>query len=217
MKSGRARVGIGAAIAISAVIGLVLWRVGSQSHVELAAANTHRQSDRMELAVEHYRRAIRWSLPSSAQRAEAVSALESIARQLEATGDSEGALAAWRSLSGGLAATRVVYLRSSAARDDANDQIARLLAMDRSAPIDSNLSDTQLAADHHRLLSEDVSPHPSWGTMLLLGMACWVGALTLLARRGFDSSGRFTWASARGALLGALVGFVSFALGLIFA
>jgi hypothetical protein len=169
------------------------------------------------LAVEHYRRAIRWSLPLSPHTAEAVSALQSIAAQLEEDGDVAGALLAWRSLSGGLAATRFLYAGSNPVREDANDQIARLVALDRSAAIDANLNAEQLRADHRRLLSEEVSPDPWWGTLLLLGMAMWVGALVLLATRGFDLSGRFHWASARGPIWGALIGFVSFTLGLLFA
>jgi hypothetical protein len=173
--------------------------------------------DRPLLAVEHYRRAIRWSLPLSPHTAEAVSALESIAAQLEEDGDFAGALLAWRSLLGGLAATRSLYTGSSPARENASDQIARLVALDRSVGIDASLSAEQLAADHRRLLSEESSLDPWWGALLLLGMAIWVGALLLLATRGFDLNGRFRWASARGPIWGALAGFVSLVLGLLFA
>jgi len=196
---------------------LVLWRVASESSTELTAAQAYRDDDRPLRAVEHYRRAVRWSLPLSPHTAEAVAALQSIAAQLEEDGDVAGALLAWRSLSGGLAATRFLYAGSNPARENANDQIARLVSLDRSAAIDANLNAEQLTADHRRLLSEEVSPDPWWGTLLLLGMAIWVGALVLLATRGFDSSGRFHWASARGPIWGALIGFVSFTLGLLFA
>ncbi len=217
MKVHLQRTAIAVATSTVLVVGLVLWRADSQSRLELETANTHRQSNRALLAIEHYRRAIRWSLPASSQRLEAVSALESIAVQLETDGDPKGALLSWRSLSGGLASTRFVYSGSSHARENASNQIARLVAMDRGAEIDANLSKTQLAADHRRLLTQKVSPDPWWGTLLLLGMAGWVGALVVLARQGFDSAGRFQWSLARGALWAALVGFVSFTLGLIFA
>lgn len=217
MKLVRERPGIIAAIAVIALVAMVLGRVASESRTELAAANTYRANDRVVRAVEHYRRAIRWSLPLSSQTAEAVSALESIAAQLEADGDVAGALQAWRSLSGGLAAARFLYSAPNPSWENANDQIARLVAMDRSAAIDANLSVEQLTADHRQLLGEQVSPDPWWGTLLLLGMAVWVGALVLMAWRGFDSAGRFRWASARGPLWGALVGFIAFTLGLLFA
>ena len=217
MKLPPVRPGVAVAVVFVTLGALVLWRVASESSAELAAAHAYRQEDQLAPAVEHYRRAIRWSLPLSPNTAEAVSALESIAAQLEADGEVAGALLAWRSLAGGLAATRFLYSGSNPSRDNANDQIARLMAMDRSAAIDANLSMEQLAADHRRLLSDEVSPDPWWGTLLLLGMAVWVGALVLLAWRGFDSAGRFRWAAARGPIWGALVGFVSFALGLLFA
>jgi len=217
MKHPPVRAGVAVAVVFVTLGALLLWRVASESSAELAAAHAYRQEDQLAPAVEHYRRAIRWSLPLSPNTVEAVSALESIAAQLEADGEVAGALLAWRSLAGGLAATRFLYSGSNPSRENASDQIARLMAMDRSAAIDANLSMEQLAADHRRLLSDEVSPDPWWGTLLLLGMAVWVGALVLLAWRGFDSAGRFRWAAARGPIWGALVGFVSFALGLLFA
>jgi hypothetical protein len=217
VKLLRERSGIVAAIAIIALVALMMGRVVFESRAELATANAYRGKDQFARAVEHYRRAIRWSLPLSPQTVEAVSALESIAAQLEGEGNMTGALLAWRSLSGALAATRFLYAGSNPARENANDQIARLMAIDRSAAIDANLTVEQLTADHRRLLSEEVSPDPWWGTLLLMGMAVWVGALALMAWRGFDSAGRFHWASARGPLWGAILGFVSFTLGLLFA
>jgi hypothetical protein len=217
MKPAWKRPGMAAAVVLIAFGALVLWRVTSESRTELSAAHAHRRDGQLALAVEHYRRAIRWSLPQSPSTADAVSALESIATQREADGDLAGALLAWRSLSGGLAATRFLYSGPNPARENASDQIARLMALDRSAAIDANLSVEQLTADHRRLLSAEVSPDPWWGTLLLVGMATWVGALVLLAWRGFDSSGRFRWPAARGPICGAVVGFVSFALGLLFA
>jgi hypothetical protein len=211
------RPSIVATIALVALGALVWGRVAFESRSELAAANAYWHDGELAHAVEHYRRAIRWSFPLSRHTEEAVSALESIAKQLEADGDVKGALFAWRSLSGGLAAARSLYAGSSPARENANDQIARLAATDRSAAIDANLTVDQLASDHRRLLSAKVSPDPWWGTLLLLGMATWVGSLVIMATRGFDSAGRFCWATARGPLWGALVGFFSLTLGLLFA
>ncbi|MBT8470732.1 MAG: hypothetical protein HKN10_05760 [Myxococcales bacterium] len=211
------RSGIVAGIAIIAVLSLLCGRVAFEARGELAAARAYRQDDRPDRAIEHYRRSIRWDLPLSPYQAEAVSELQSLANELEAEGNTDLALLAWRSLSGGIAATRTLYSGSQPVREKANDQIARLLATDRSAAVDARLSVEQLAADHRRLLSDQVSPDPFWGLMLMFGMAVWVGALLLLARSGFDSAGRFHWATARGPVWGALLGFVSFALGLLFA
>ena len=94
---------------------------------ELDLARTARKKADHEMAGLHYRRAIRWSLPWSANPLEAISALESIATQLEEDDDPYGALLAWRSLSGGVAATRFLYSAPNPARANASDQIARLV------------------------------------------------------------------------------------------
>jgi hypothetical protein len=206
-----------ATIALIVLSAEVLGRVAYESRADLAAAKAYQDDDRIPLAVEHYRRSIRWSFPLSPYTSDAVSALQSIALKSETDGDVKGALSAWRSLSAGLAATRFLYSRSKPELEHAHDQIARLVAMDRSAAIDANLSPGQLEADHRRLLGKEVSPDPWWGSLLLLGMAVWVGALTLMAWRGFDSAGRVYWTSARGPLWGVVVGFISFVLGLLFA
>jgi len=207
-----------AAIVATIVLAmLVLGRVAFESQADLVAANAYRDDDRIPLAIEHYRRAIRWWFPFSPFASDAVSALKSIASRSEADGDIAGALSAWRSLAGGLAATRFLYSGSSPELEHAHDEIARLVAMDRSAAIDANLSIEQLEAAHRRLLGVRVSPDPWWGTLLLLGMVVWVGALALMAWRGFDASGRLRWRSARGPLWGAVIGFASFVLGLLFA
>lgn len=217
MSNTWARSGIVAGIAVIALLALLLGRVTFESRRELAAGNAYRKDGLPARAIEHYRRSIRWSLPLGPHRGEATSELKSLAEKLEADGDTGLALLAWRSLSGGIAATRTLYSGLSPEREHANAEIARLLAIDRSAAVDSRLSDEQLASDHRRLLSAQVSPDPFWGLVLLLGMAVWVGALLVLARRGFDSAGRLDWAGARGPLWGATLGFVSFALGLLFA
>jgi len=213
----RQRFGLLAAVTIALLIGSVWIRVSSESRRELGAAERHRADGRILLAVEHYRRALRWSYPMSSSKEVAGLALESIALELEEEGDPQGALLAWRSLSGGLAAARFLYSGEDPRREKADAQIARLMAQDRAPGIDAGSSEEQLAADHRRLLSERVSPSPWWGSLLLLGMTGWIVALLILVRRGFDSSGRFRWAGARAPLCGAVIGFVSFALGLLFA
>jgi hypothetical protein len=207
-------------LAVTVIVVLtagVLVRVSTMARNELVTADGHRRAGDAPLAIEHYRRAIRWSYPMNRHSGEAITALQSLARELEADGDRAGALLAWRSLSGSVASTRFLYGGSDQVRRGANGQIARLVAIDGSAAIDATLSEEQLAADHRRLLEEDGSPDAFWSTLLLLGMATWACALLVLAGRGFDSEGRVKWASARAPLWGALVGLVSFGLGLLFA
>lgn len=204
-------------VTIAAVAAVVIGRASSEARAELAMAELQREGGDATRATEHYRRALRWSFPASPHTETAVAALESIATELEASGDIGGALLAWRSLAGGISSTRVLYADADPAREKAVDEIARLLARDGSAGIDANLDPEKLVADHRRLLAAEVSPDPFWAMLLLLGFATWVGSLLVAARTGFDSDGRLRWASARGPLWGALAGFLSFALGLLFA
>lgn len=217
MRLARPRTQIVALVTLLGLLALVLSRVASEARSELDVADAYRDEGRVGAAVEHYRRALRWSYPLSSVEKVAVSRLEVIAAQFEAEEDWAAALMAWRSLSGGLAATRSFYVAENPNRAHANLQIARLAAMEHRAGIDAGSSEAQVAADHLRLLSEDVSPDPWWGSLLLFGMAGWVGALAIVARRGFDTAGRLRWSTARVPVSAAMIGFISFVLGLLFA
>lgn len=217
MKLLRSDGGLFALIVAVLVSGLVLGRALLTARTELSTARMYHEQDEIARAVQHYRRALRWSVPFNPYEAEAVSALQSVAEELERAGDRTGALLAWRSLAGGLASTRVPWSRSSRAREEAKDQIARLLVLEGGAPIDANLDDDRLGAEYRRLLDREASPNPPWGTILLVGFAVWMASLALFIRRGFDSKGRLRPKAAQGALWAALGGWVSFVLGLLFA
>lgn len=217
MRPFRERAGSFVLLIAVAFAALVVGRAASESRAELRTAQSHHAAGELARATEHYRRTLRWSFPFSPHTEEAVTGLQSIAKELEAEGDRDAALLAWRSLAGGLAASRFLYSRSSAARERAKREIARLLVLDGGAAIDTNLSPDKLEADHRRLLDRQPSPDPLWGAFLLLGFSAWVGSVVLLIQRGFDSSGRPVWPAARGPLWGALLGLASFVLGLLFA
>jgi hypothetical protein len=203
-------------VVVVVLVSALVVRAVVASRAELSTARMFHEEGELRRATEHYRRALRWWFPLSPYEARAASALESIAEELERSGDRAGALLAWRSLAGGVAAARLPWDLSSRAREEAKDEIARLVALEGGAPIDANLDENQLAAQHRRLLDREVSPDPLWGTILLLGFAVWIGSLVLLMRRGFDYEGHLRPSRARGALWAALGGWVSFVLGLLF-
>jgi tetratricopeptide (TPR) repeat protein len=204
-------------LGIVVLAGIMLGRAVTQAGAELAVAKAYQQEGQLARATEHYRRALRWWFPLSPFRDEAVSGLESIAAALEDAEDRAGALLAWRSLLGGVAASRFMYSGRNPAAERAKDEIARLLALEGGAAIDANVSPEKLAADHRRLLDREAAPHPLWGTVLLLGFAVWIGSLVLVIDRGFDSTGKLLWPAARAPLSGALAGLLSFIVGLFFA
>ena len=205
------------AICLASIAAVVIGRAVIASDAELASARSYRENGELARATEHYRRSLRWSFPASRNAAEASSELEALAREYEQAGDAAGALLAWRSLAGGVAASRFLYSGTDATRELAKDEIARLLALEGGVAIDANLSPDELAADHRRLLDRQVAPDPVWGTLLLFGFALFIGSLLFVIRRGFDRSGQLLWPAARGPVSGALIGLLSFVLGLLFA
>lgn len=217
MSSRWARPSVLVAGSVLLIAALVLGRVSSEAGSELTSAEARQQNGETSRALEHYRRALRWAAPLSSSRTEAIAGLESIARDYEASGDIEGALLAWRSLAGSLAATRFLYSSVHPSREQAEFEIARLLTAHSAAAIDVNLDVEKLTSDHRRLLAGEVSPAPFWATLLIAGFALWLGSLFVATRRGFDAAGQAQWPALRAPIWGALAGFVSFALGLLFA
>lgn len=217
MKSLRSGAALLVAVCVVALTGIMLGRAVAGARRELADAEAYQEEGQLLRAIEHHRRALRWSFPLSPFRERAVAGLESIAGELEQSENRAGALLAWRSLLGGISASRFVYSRTDADAERAKDEIARLLALEGGVAIDASLDSDKRAAAHRRLLAEEASPHPFGATLLLFGFALWLGSLVLLINRGFTIAGRFLWPAARIPLSSAVAGLVSFVVGLLLA
>jgi hypothetical protein len=188
-----------------------------ESRSELMTANAYDESGDVMRALEHYRRAMRWSFPLNPYPTRAAVALRRTAKALEGEGRIEGALLAWRSIAGSSAATRSLYSTTNPAREEARDEIARLMAAHQRTGIDAGADSDQLVVEHRASFGGGVRPNPFWGTVLLIGFAVWVGGLVLTVSRGFDATGRLHWATAQAPFSGSLVGLVAFVLGMLFA
>ena len=206
-----------ALVLLFTVLGTLGVRVLLEARAELASAEEFRARGNDRAASDHYRRALRWSFPVSPYETKASAALESIAREREGAGDPDGALLAWRSLLGGIASARHLYSRRDHTEERARDEIARLMGSRGAPASDAGSESSDLVSEHRKLLEREIVPDPLWATFLLLGFATWVVSLLWLIRRGFDSSGRPSWPGARAPLVGAVAGFASFVLGLLFA
>ena len=205
MKGLSGRPGMVAGLLLLIVLVAVPVRVANEARSELAAAKAAAEAGDQTVAIDHFRRTLRWSLPFAHWDEQAVEGLESIARQREAAGDFEGALLAWRSIVGGLASSRTMFGSESKPVKRAKNQIARLAV------------DEDDAGRYRALLDREIAPDPLGGALLVLGFFGWVVSLGLLIRYGFDHLGRPQFRSARGPLIGALAGFASFVIGLFFA
>jgi hypothetical protein len=179
--------------------------VALQARVELSAAVAAEAAGDHTRAIDHFRRTLRWSLPVFNHQAEAVAGLERIARTREVEGDRASALLAWRSIVGGLSSVRSLYAPANPDSTRAKNEITRLAVAEDEA------------GRYRAMLDREVSPNPLGGTLLLLGFFVWIASLVLLVGKGFDELGRPRFDAARAPLLGALAGFTSFIIGLLFA
>ena len=195
---------IAAAFALVAVLAVPV-RMSSEHSAELSAARAATTAGDHVVAIDHFRRALRWSLPLTDQEDEALEGLENIATDREAAGDRETALLAWRSVVGGLSSRRTLYDSPNPTAERAKDAIARLAVGDADA------------RRYRILLDRRIAPDPLGGSVLVLGFLVWLVSLVLIIQRGFDPLGRAQLARARGPLLGAFAGFASFVVGLLLA
>lgn len=206
---------------VSLALVLALGRAVVESRAELAAATAYHEKGDLPRAIEHYRRALRWTFPWSPYVELAMAGLEARAAEAESQGEVALALLAWRSLLGGLSATHSFFRPHHAAASRAKDHIARLMALPshhESDAIDGTALDpTKHAREARRTLDSDIRPDPFWGTMLLMGFTVWIASLVQLARRAFDEEGHFRWESARAPSWAAFAGLLVFVLGLSFA
>ncbi len=158
-----------------------------ESGQALDAASNLLQSGDAELAAITYGHAVRWYSPGSGPVAHAVDALETLAREQEASGDALRALRTWRTLRSALFAIRHVYWPFEDRLTGANQ---RILA----------LSTTGLPPEeverHAALLARDPSPDTFWALVATIGFAVWVAVLFGLARRLVGDDGRFAWRAA---------------------
>ena len=191
-------------------------RVALEAKREIASAQGCEQREDFRGAIDHYRRALRWSFPLSPFDPDAVEGLTRIAQIKEAAGDIPSALLACRSLLGGVESTRALVSRTPAEVERARTEIARLLVRGETAE-ESRNAHMEDASVRRTELDSRIAPEPFWGGLLLVGFALWLASLVALIRRGFDEAGHPHWPAARAPMLAALAGFGSFVLGLFFA
>ena len=216
MTAPRDRTWVAVSVALLAVLAVVSIRVYLEAKRELASAQRYDQRGDFHRAIDHYRRALRWSFPLSPFEQDAVEGLMQIAQTREAADDIPTALLAWRSLLGGVSATRSLGSRTPAEAKRARTEISRLLAPVEASE-DSHDGREDGAGDRRADLGPSIAPKPIGGVLLLFGFALWLASLVALSQRGFDRAGHPSWPAARAPLLAALAGSSSFVVGLFLA
>jgi hypothetical protein len=211
------RIGLRVSCVLGAIFFLLAVRVVTASSAELAEAERLRERGDLGAAIAHYRRAARWYAPGNPYSVEALDRLAEIARRAEEIGDSDLALAAWRSVRGAVLGARSFYIPHSERLSEADEHIASILGALPPPPIDAARSPEERRALHLTLLRDVRRPSVGWGLLALIGLATWLGAGFAFLIRAVDEDDRIIARPAQ--LWGTIwiVGFGLFAIGLTMA
>jgi hypothetical protein len=199
------------------LLTVISVRVVTSARSELREGERQLARGDRDAAVVHLRRAARWYAPFSPYHVHALDQLTQLAREAEQRGDTEGALAAYRSVRGAIMATRSFYIPERARLDRANQRIAALMAELPAPGIDAGKTKAQIAREHLALLTAIPGPDNFWTCVLLAGFACWVGSAFAFSVRAIDDEDRWVWPEVRrwGGMIA--LGFGLFVLGMLFA
>ncbi|MGZ3421312.1 MAG: hypothetical protein ACXWUG_23540 [Polyangiales bacterium] len=177
-------------IVIVTLVALLVGRGILEGRAALRRAHELDQRGETDLAIGHAMRAAKWYVPLASHPAEAYDLLRSIARKAEARGDGETALIAWQAIRAAARATRSVTTPYQDRLDEADKEIAILLASKPPPGIDRDKPRDKLFEEHRALLARDDAPKPLAVVALYAGLALWIFSVIRLGRV-LD-----TWASA---------------------
>jgi hypothetical protein len=194
------RAGALVAVLLAIVAARVVW--SSRGEWRAAAAATGDE----ELA--HLGRAARLYAPGNPYARRAVDKLATIGRE-----DPARALAAWREVRSAILATRSFYTPHRALLDEANGQIAELMAQSEVAAGSQHAIERARAWQATRL-AQDEAPSVAWTLVALAGLAAWIGCALGLFLRGVGDDDRLKPRAALAWAAGVAVGLAMFFLGL---
>lgn len=202
---------IGVFVAVSL---LLLLRANNATERELGLALSAERSEDLDGAIIHYRRAASWLLPLSNTPEQALSALSRLANEAQQQENAGLELLARRGWFAAVQSRRWLWVTRSV-----EPMVARIAALSvQGAPAsfgDGRSPEQRRAALHAELLSQ-TQPKPLGFLLTVVGFVCWVGAMFLLPRHGFDVDLQPT-AAARHLGTWIVLGFGLFALGLALA
>lgn len=201
------------ALLVAALVAVMTTRCLLEARAELALGQSAASHGDLPLAVTHLRRAGRWDAPGNVYATRALAALENLAKAAELRGEQALALSAYRGVHGALHAARGIEVSDSEllARSDA--RIAALMARERPAEIDAELSPGQRERQIRELLQVK-GPRPFGVLLSCAGFFTWVVAFGTLVLRGLDHEGRVVRRIARPSFLFLVFGWLAFAVGL---
>ena len=169
---------------VAVLLAVVAVRVVTSSHGELSEGDRLSARDDTDGAILAYRRAARFYAPGNPYSTEALDRLAAIAEDADAAGETERALAAWRSVRGAILATRSVYVPHGDRLARAETAIADLRAREG-------------ATRERASLEAPTRPKPLWAVVALLGWLGWTFGAFVFAQKALDEEDRVVPAAAR--------------------
>jgi hypothetical protein len=187
------------------VLGFAVFsaRVILEGASELSASDAAFDRGELGAALDHARRSATLYAPGAPHVERAYARLNAIAVGAEASGQAKIAFLAWQAVRSAALESRHVLLPHEADLERANQNLARLEALER------NQDDTERTKNQAQALSRlsaDDAPAPGWIAVLGLGFSLALAGLALFAFHGVDRAGKVSLGRAR-------FGLVLFAIG----
>lgn len=179
-------------IAVVAIGGPLWVRAVWDGTMALAAADEAERQGQTDRAIYDLGRALRWRAPLSSHDDEALARLLTIGESAQAQG-AEGrdtALAAYREVRRGLLATRAFGIPHRSRWEHANEQIAALMAEQRTGMGLLATTEQDAAVAERERLSEPPGPKTAPAHLASLAFLTWLVAVGAFVTRGIDARGR---------------------------
>lgn len=169
-------------------------RVIVEGQAELGASDAAFDRGELGSALDHARRSATLYAPGAPHVDRAFARLNAIALGAEASGQPKVAFLAWQAMRAAALESRHVLLVHEAELELANQNLARLEALERNQGESERLKNQAQALTR---LSTDDAPAPGWIAVLGLGFSLALLGLALFAFQGVDRAGKVSFGRAR--------------------
>jgi hypothetical protein len=157
-------------LAALTVLGVLLGRAMLEGRAALRRADEADARGDVEATVAYSMRAAKWYVPFAAHPSAAYDKLREVARRAEASGDADTALIAWQAIRAATRASRGPWTPFAERAQEADAQIAVLLASRPAPGIDRDKPRDRLIQEHRALLAGDDGPRPFAVVALYTGL-----------------------------------------------
>jgi len=203
---------IAGAVVLALVARVVVGSAMELDHGDAAMAGGDPEGARM-----HWRRSAAWYAPANPYDDRALERLETMAIEAEGAGSIDDAVLAWRAIRSAVVGTRGLTTPHADWLARANEKLATLMLQQEQAPMDSDLSDSELRSSYASQLADPPGPALGGAFLALFGFLLWVGAAFRMSQRAFDADDRFDRRVGFAHLGAIALGLVLFATGLTLA